>query len=1609
MGVEVGCNLKIPLWSVANITSDRIGRRDFLERWQAGDEKTIIALGIRIWRSALRGPPRVYNTMGACVSKSHTIGTDGHGPIEGERASSGDGTSSSASMSTRSVRIRHVMPEGTPTASPTGRFAPVSTRDETPAQPTTPAEANRTSASPSIGSWNRGRKTIAVVSEEEAGASDEDGDDGDDSFDDSAKGDTPEKTVGIPHDPPQPTHVHVVVVSCKGLRGADFTGYSDPFVEVGAFGATKNRRFRTKPRRQTLNPSWNTNEARFLVACDASSSDGGGGGGGVPFQGLVFSVFDKDLGSSSQFLGGAAIAARDVPSRGRWMETELTLTRSHPRGAIAEAETDAKVAGKYAIDPGGCRGGKDGSTDLGFLKVRVAFADDLLDALVSKPLLVPREGKFTHDVAMGLGLKTRRVHVCVVAGKHLVSADDNGLSDPFVQVALDNSPASAFNSRSNRTKTARRTLNPVWGGGRGETFTFARAPGASEVQLRLWDDDGGLRRSQFLGIATVPLHEAPRDGSWSDNLTVSLFPDGPSQEVAHSGQCMGHLVVRVAAASPSPKDAQRRPKTKPGVVGSTPGGGESEFWPDLSAPPPAPDAGPYVNKVTSSTFVYFQICGTRDLPTYRRGPEETTNVKATVALNSDGHVHHTAVQAEVLKDAVWMPEVCSFPKNPNSSTVTVRVYGNLTKLWDPTVMTDMARDVTMGIVDRGESDADADKKKSSRYSQSKAAKTKTKKRSRWDIRAFGPDLNKKHFALGTLIGEVKIPVAGLTPGETSDPRWLPIAPVRSDDDTVPGWLAPYGDRLGEICVAMGAGFLREAPEDLVNPSDHWVLPALGELEVRVLEVAGDPAPKDIASSWFGWGKSEDEGKNGAGNAETENMLGADVSVQLLWEGRAEKVATPHEHRSFGVTDPASELRVLVLAEGPLAMDEVLLGAAVLPVRDVIDALRNPNARDGDRGDRAGRVDAWLDVISPHREARSSDMSDVNFRMRAHRTRRPRGWRGRVRVSVKLVPKRACAMHRWYLRQVPRPRGEAYVDDTFKGVVASAERFATAILAPITAPLAAMAHTLSGTSPGLNNAWIAWHTALCLCARRHVLWAFFPLWCASGACFVGYACALARDACGDVPGMYTGGRVLRTMSVREGHVSERRRQSAVQAAYSFSPSVRFLSPSVRFASRSDSTPTDSHDSSTRQERVKDQKTLRKKLIEEEERDLEEEERGIFGDESGLEVVDARSSLSSVGDDVLHATPLRGAGMKVAGNAVESDLELCRLRVQRWLKELRRLRAKVTREIADAERVEALRAKGQSTKAALQLIRRADAASGRKRDKRLRRGKDDDDGDHRDDTYAGLLLKRMPFAGIVKMFSSTNPAELIVRLLQQLTWTLLLLLKAIGVTLFGSVVSLGKVHRALAGPCRAICAAIDPWNDRLEALGGVLSFRDGVLSYYACLTVTSTAALWSAVLYLGVLPVWTLLDAHSPVRLWHLAWIAGVAPCVPAVSRTPLMNVVVAVERILQNALGGLRVRPISLASIQALERQLEEEFIANGGSWDGVERAMRDAMLAQTKEACRRAEAKQALTRSETREGAGMNPLRWIAHATARAPTRLDHEHHELLRLVNVPARPGPRV
>jgi hypothetical protein len=63
----------------------------------------------------------------------------------------------------------------------------------------------------------------------------------------------------------------------------------------------------------------------------------------------------------------------------------------------------------------------------------------------------------------------------------------------------------------------------------------------------------------------------------------------------------------------------------------------------------------------------------------------------------------------------------------------------------------------------------------------------------------------------------------------------------------PTWLRSRGDHIGEVCVAMNTGYLRQAPEDLIHPGSHAIRPQLGTLEVQLLGVVGDPPPHEV--SW----------------------------------------------------------------------------------------------------------------------------------------------------------------------------------------------------------------------------------------------------------------------------------------------------------------------------------------------------------------------------------------------------------------------------------------------------------------------------------------------------------------------------------------------------------------------------------------------------------------------------------------------------------------------------------------------------------------------------------------------------------------------------------------
>ena len=1533
---------------------------------------------------AVCGKPSRADAVGDAASDATSPGSSGLpaietvGPAEAPRARSVADASSSAPPPTT---------PRTPGGTPTGRFQ-------------------------SVPSWNRSRETLAAGPGARGG-----GASGEISARDEPTSAGPSSSSSSSADPagasdrppslPPMTHAHVVIVSCEGLRGADWTSYSDPFVEVGAFGARRSRRYRTPAETQTLNPTFDAAECRFLVPLPNASAEDDARGG------LAFSVFDRDWGRSSDFLGGALVPASQIPRWGAWTELRLPLLRALPAGACP----DAKRPGKHAVPEGA-------PEDLGVLTVRVAAADDAwedeaaLSRASSRPLTLPpsrrleraklREGKAGAEVlassARPRGVRARRVHVCVLAGKHLAAMDANGLSDAFVRVGLD----SSVRSERKRTETMKRTLDPVWGRGAGETFTFERRAGASEVQLHAYDAD--LTAESYMGLATVPLKLLPEDGSWSENMVVPLFPEGPSLAAKDAGQSMGFLVVRCAGASPTP-----RLRSAPSPAGPGSSSSHAEEWtvfPDVPNPPPPPP-GTYINKVQSSTFLYFQVCGARDLPSRREG--ERANVQATIALNSDRKVHATSVQEDVLADSVWIPEVFSFPRNPNSSHVTVRVYGGLKKMWDPDVISSVAKDVSMGVIDVGGGEDDErdagegkDKGSAARKGGSGPSGGGDPLRASNFANAAVTGLRKKQFAMGVLIGEVKVPVADFALGADIEPRWLPVAPPPAKGGAsrglfgTPRWLKDRGDQLGEVCVAVSAGYLRQPPEDLIDPGEHAIRPTLGTLEVRLLRVEGDQdalnAAKGDPAGWFTKrlrARPEDclDNPDGSGSGSgSVDLLGTKISAQLLFEGRVEKVASPNEHRAFEVTEPAAELRVLFFCEGPLSMDEVFVGAAMLPVSALLDA---PN----------GEIDAWLETVGPNREASEAEMQDAGFRMRVTRAKTRKGWEGRCRVRAKLTTRQP--MYRWYLRQPALAPGDPHVDDTIRGVVRSAERVVTAALAPATAAIACLAHLQGEEDARLRAAWVFWHTALCLLAKKHVFGAFLPLWIAASWCFVGYVAARAR-ALDAPPALYHGKRVARPITAKGADGGEE----------SF-PSFR------RDASKE--TRNNGSGSGSGSGRGKKKKTARD--IEEEEE--EEEDMGALSElirakekektkeaaerasrAAGKEAAAARGEgeIEPAADDPPEpsgsAKPFGGEleGMTVAAYERESRMELCRLRVQRWLKELRIRRKKVMLDLQREEREEALKARGKSPKSAVELMRKAEGGGKRKgrgggggglfgkKRRPAARGVVEDDGVDDDDPMQ-ILLKRLRLRKIAAILASANPAEVILRILQQVTWTLLVFLKSTGSTLVSVTMSVGRVHKVLAGPCRGACAALDPVAESLEKLGGLLSWRDPRVSAHVAAVLLASALALSLALRCVVLPAWYLLDRFSPLRAWHVAWLVGVLPCYGrGAPRDACLGVVVAVERALQNLLGSVQIAPCSLRSIEALEAALEREFADAGGTWDGVEAAMREKEVEKAEKEARALKAASGKLAEELKNGAGLNPARWLTHALARAPTRLDHEH-----------------
>ena len=282
-----------------------------------------------------------------------------------------------------------------------------------------------------------------------------------------------------PPSPPEESHygcMKIVLVSASNLIAADKTGTSDPYA-VLKFGGKKKK---SKVIKKTLNPVWNE-ELEFL--------------GEKAKMGLLeIELFDKDKVGRDDKLGNATVdlsSAIDTPNVSV-SPPELTLST---QGGVT-------IRATFVPRPPQIKGGDD--LDLG--------EDDPenIDGTITTP----------KDVLNG----TLRIRL--LSASSLVSADANGLSDPYVKLIV--------NGKEKRSSIVKKSLNPEWGTDE-DVFEWSGAKKRMdqlEVVVMDWDR---LGKHDRLGSAILSLKsqgvfmdgagQVPLEAVLNTKGTVSLKAD----------------------------------------------------------------------------------------------------------------------------------------------------------------------------------------------------------------------------------------------------------------------------------------------------------------------------------------------------------------------------------------------------------------------------------------------------------------------------------------------------------------------------------------------------------------------------------------------------------------------------------------------------------------------------------------------------------------------------------------------------------------------------------------------------------------------------------------------------------------------------------------------------------------------------------------------------------------------------------------------------------------------------------------------------------------------------------------------------------------------------
>ena len=280
----------------------------------------------------------------------------------------------------------------------------------------------------------------------------------------------------------------------------------------------------------------------------------------------------------------------DIPRWGQWVELTLDLQRFHPEGSHPGAKR-----GKYAV-PAGAPSTSERSPFES--PPRTTLGTSGASRRTANP---PNARNFLGEMdgrARGGARASNQTRPRVRRGWETSRGDGRqGTHGRVRSRAARQRARSDRRGRGHRTAVAKRTLDPVWGNGPGRRSRSSVAPARRRCSCC------ATTRRTSPGIsfwAWAPCRWRPAGGRVVVGEQAGAgLSRGPSARAAHSGESTGFLVVRCAASSPMPR-CETWPEPR-------------RFWPNAASPPPPPSE-PYLHKVQSSTFVYFQVCGARDLP-----------------------------------------------------------------------------------------------------------------------------------------------------------------------------------------------------------------------------------------------------------------------------------------------------------------------------------------------------------------------------------------------------------------------------------------------------------------------------------------------------------------------------------------------------------------------------------------------------------------------------------------------------------------------------------------------------------------------------------------------------------------------------------------------------------------------------------------------------------------------------------------------------------------------------------------------------------------------------------------------------------------------------------